>query len=44
MTRYLEYVQQSERKLPVLLVPYINELRKVRKEPVLPESHFLAST
>ncbi|HMW48779.1 MAG TPA: CDP-diacylglycerol--glycerol-3-phosphate 3-phosphatidyltransferase [Cellvibrionaceae bacterium] len=42
MTRYLEYVQQSERKLPVLLVPYINELRKVRKEPVLPESHFFS--
>lgn len=40
MTRYLEYVQMSEKKLPVLLVPYINELRKVRKEPVLPESHF----
>lgn len=42
MTRYLEYVQMSERKLPVLLVPYINELRKVRKEPVLPESHFFS--
>ncbi|MEY4589126.1 MAG: hypothetical protein RL497_1202 [Pseudomonadota bacterium] len=42
MTRYLEYVQLSERKLPVLLVPYINELRKVRKEPVLPESHFFS--
>jgi hypothetical protein len=42
LTRYLEYVQQAERKLPVLLVPYINELRKVRKEPVLPESHFFS--
>lgn len=40
LTRYLEYVQMSERKLPVLLVPSINELRKVRREPVLPESHF----
>jgi len=40
LTRYLEYVQQSERKIPVLLIPYINELRKFRREPVLPESFF----
>lgn len=40
LSRYLEYVQQAERKLPVLLIPYINELRKFRREPVLPESHY----
>lgn len=40
LSRYLEYVQQTERKLPVLLIPYINELRKFRREPVLPESHY----
>lgn len=40
LSRYLEYVQQTERKLPVLLIPYINELRKFRREPVYPESYY----
>lgn len=40
ISRYLEYILQVERKLPVLLVPYINELRKNRREPLLPESFF----
>lgn len=40
LSRYLEYVSQAERKIPVLLIPYINELRKFRREPVLPESFF----
>ena len=40
LTRYLEYVKQVERKVPVLLIPYINELRKIRGEPTFPESHF----
>ncbi|WP_045859679.1 hypothetical protein [Teredinibacter purpureus] len=40
LTRYLEYIQQVERKIPVLLIPQINELRKVRFEPALTECHF----
>ncbi len=40
LPRYLEYVQQTRRSLPVLLVPYINELRNQRKQPLLPESNF----
>lgn len=40
LTRYLEYVQQNERMLPVLLIPYINDLRRYRREPLLPESFF----
>lgn len=40
LMRYLEYIQQSERKMPVLLIPFINDLRKLRREPVLPECHF----
>ncbi len=40
LARYLEYVQQTERKVPVLLIPQINELRKTRGEAVLPECHF----
>lgn len=43
LPRYLEYVQQTRRSLPVLLVPYINELRSKRKLPLLPESHFFAA-
>ena len=30
LPRYLEYVQQTKRNLPVLLVPAINEMRQVR--------------
>lgn len=40
LTRYLEYVQKTDQNIPVLLVPYINELRKFRREPLLPESFF----
>jgi len=40
LTRYMEFVQQTERKVPVLLIPQINELRKLRDEPALPECHF----
>ncbi len=42
LTRYLEYLQQTERKAPVLLVPQINEHRKLRGESVYPESHFFS--
>ncbi|PCK03494.1 MAG: CDP-diacylglycerol--glycerol-3-phosphate 3-phosphatidyltransferase [Alteromonadaceae bacterium] len=42
LTRYLEYVQQSEKQVPVLLIPQINELRKLRAEPSFPESHFFS--
>ena len=42
LTRYLEYVQQSEHRAPVLLIPQINELRKLRDKPTLPESHFFS--
>ncbi|MFT5082989.1 MAG: putative transcriptional regulator [Lentisphaeria bacterium] len=40
LTRYLEFIQETERRAPVLLIPQINELRKLRSEPALPESHF----
>jgi hypothetical protein len=41
LTRYLEYVQQSHQKAPVLLIPHINALRKAQSKPVISESHFL---
>ncbi len=40
LTRYLEYVQGTEKATPVLLIPYINELKKFRRQPLLPESSF----
>lgn len=42
LSRYLEYVQQTEKKVPVLLIPYINDIRKFRREPLLPESYFFS--
>ena len=44
MAAYIEYVQRAQKRLPVLLIPQINELRKLRKEAVLPESHFFQVT
>lgn len=41
LTRYFEYAQQYERSMPVLLLPFINELRSARKLPPMPESCFL---
>ena len=40
LTRYLEYIQQTEKRIPVLLVPYINEFRKHLGDALLPESFF----
>lgn len=41
VTRYFEYVQQFERSMPVLLLPFINDLRVTRKLSLLPDSYFL---
>lgn len=43
LPRYIEYSQQTRRALPVLLIPYINELRQVRNAPMLQESFFFAA-
>ncbi len=40
LPRYLEYTQQTRRGMPVLLIPYINELRQLRKLPLIPECEF----
>lgn len=39
-SRYFEYAQQYERSLPVMLLPFINELRGAHGEAPLPESSF----
>ncbi len=42
LPRYLEYVQQTRRGIPALLIPYVNELRQARDDVPLPESHFFS--
>ncbi|MFT5421342.1 MAG: hypothetical protein ACI9D5_002097 [Candidatus Endobugula sp.] len=37
---YFEYTQQHEVGMPVLLVPYINDIRLVNRAAVMPESYF----
>lgn len=41
-TRYFEYVQQFEKSMPVLLLPFINDIRAAKKLSPLPDSQFLA--
>ncbi len=37
---YFEYTQQHEMGMPVLLVPYINDIRLANREVLIPESYF----
>lgn len=37
---YFEYTQQHQTGMPVLLIPYINDLRLVNRQSVMPESYF----
>lgn len=37
---YFEYTQQHETGMPVLLIPYINDIRLVNRQPFIPESYF----
>ena len=41
LTRYMDFVQNRATARPELLVPYINNLRLVRAQAPVPESHFL---
>ena len=40
LPRYLEYVQQTRKGMPVLLIPYINELRQHRRTTLLTDAYF----
>lgn len=42
LPRYLEYTQQARRGMPMLLVPYINELRALLQKPQITESYFFS--
>lgn len=40
LPRYIEYVLTRQSELPILVIPAVNELRLVAKQPLLPEHHF----
>jgi scaffold protein FimL len=40
LPRYIEYVVLKKEELPILVLPYVNELRVSRKAPLLPEYVF----
>lgn len=44
LPRYIEYVSHCQSELPILVIPYINEMRVSRKENLLPEYHSSAIT
>ncbi len=37
---YIEYISIRQSELPILVVPYVNELRVSRRAELIPESHF----
>ncbi len=43
LPRYLEYTQQTRRGMPALLIPYINELRQMRKQSLIPDCEFFSA-
>ncbi len=40
LRRYLEFVGQNERDLPILLIPAINAVRKLKREQPFPDAYF----
>ena len=40
LPRYVEYITLRQKELPILLVPYINEMRICRRAPLMPEHYF----
>ena len=40
LPRYLEYASIKQAELPILVIPYVNELRVSRRASLLPEYHF----
>lgn len=40
LPRYIEFISVHKKDLPILLMPYINEMRVARRASLLPEFHF----
>ncbi len=40
LPRYIEFVTSRRFAEPILIIPYVNELRVARRQPLIPEFHF----
>ncbi|MFT3931259.1 MAG: hypothetical protein QM709_13275 [Spongiibacteraceae bacterium] len=40
LPRYIEFVASRKFAEPILIIPYVNELRVARRQPLIPEFHF----
>jgi hypothetical protein len=40
LPRYIEFIAVRKKEMPTLVIPYANELRVSRRQPLLPEFHF----
>lgn len=40
LPRYLEYVAGRQSELPILVIPYVNEILAANRQPLIPEYHF----
>lgn len=40
LPRYLEFIAHQQSALPILILPWVNELRAARREAFVPEYHF----
>ncbi|ARN75851.1 hypothetical protein [Oceanicoccus sagamiensis] len=40
LPRYIEYISVRQSELPILVIPYVNELRVSRRAELMAESHF----
>lgn len=40
LPRYLEYISIRQKELPIMIIPYVNELRVSRRQDILPEFYF----
>ena len=40
LPRYVEFVASRRFAEPILIIPYVNELRVARRQPLIPEFHF----
>ncbi len=40
LPRYIEFVASRRFAEPILIIPYVNELRVARRQPLIPEFHF----
>lgn len=40
LPRYLDFIATRQKSVPILVMPFVNEIRAARRAPLLPEFHF----